>query len=355
MQAASFDVLLLSPGRPLRLRVIFFFFSSLAYFSTCYRGHFPLPRFVRKAEYMLSGLASFFGIGRKNLSSDCAPSLMASPVGCTSTINSHRRRRTPAATAWHKARVFPSRGSDPESPASAVNSFPPIARCRTYSASSVSNVRIHRSHKIKSGFPCAVIYSRDIISSFTVRLSAFQQHRPPAFSNLFSSIKFCMFRASHPASHRILATIYVASSHRLPDDRQPRHLLAFCSSFFFFHPLKLDGEVRGLERARRGSHFPPAFRHALPPPHDLFFPIPPSRPGHHSRIPRLRFHSNSLFILVVTRAKFLAPDLYGPKSAPVCRTCGMALDRFHHAVTSPTPPRRAHSLFPSSEWHLIAN
>src|SRR5713226_4311300 len=131
-------------------------------------------------------------------SSDCAPSLMAfSGAGCTSTINPSAPMATPArATAGTKLRL-PVAWLGSKIIGRCVNSFSAgIAAMSQVFRVAVSNVRIPRSHKITSGFPCATTYSADISNSFIVLLiPGFNNAGRPHFPSAFSSTKFCMFRA----------------------------------------------------------------------------------------------------------------------------------------------------------------
>ena len=131
-------------------------------------------------------------------SSDCAPSLMAfSGAGCTSTISPSAPIATPARDKAGTRLRFPVAWLGSRMTGKCVNSFSAgIAAMSQVFRVTVSNVRIPRSHKITSGFPCAVMYSADINSSFTMLLNPrFSSTGRPHFPSAFNSMKFCMFRA----------------------------------------------------------------------------------------------------------------------------------------------------------------
>ncbi len=97
----------------------------------------------------------------------------------------------------------------------------------------VSKVRIPRSHKITSGFPCATIYSALINNSLMLLLSPrFSRIGRPHFPSAFSSMKFCMFRAPTCITSAYCAT---NSTSRSPITSvtiaKPVAFFAFCSSF----------------------------------------------------------------------------------------------------------------------------
>src|SRR5260370_473826 len=168
-------------------------------------------------------------------SSDCARSLMAlSDAGCTSTISPSASIATPVRESAGTRLRFPVAWLGSRITGRCVNSFSAgIAAMSQVFRVTVSNVRIPRSHKITSAFPCAVMYSADIRSSFTVLLSPrFNSTGRPHFPSAFSSMKFCMFRAptcitsayfaTKSTSRSLITSVIIASPDFRSVDLDPR-------------------------------------------------------------------------------------------------------------------------------------
>src|SRR6266851_4709126 len=177
------------------------------------------------------GSKSFIIFWNCAMSSDCAPSLMAfSGAGCTSTINPSAPIATPARESAGTRLLLPVAWLGSRITGRCVNSFSAgIAAISQVFRVTVSKVRIPRSHKITSGFPCAVMYSADINNSFTVLLS-------PRFSNTG-----CLHVPRAHLHHvRVLRDqIDVAVTHHFRDNRQAGRFFGFLQQLqsFFFHAL----------------------------------------------------------------------------------------------------------------------
>src|SRR6266480_3729111 len=203
------------------------------------------------------------------MSSDCAPSLMAfSGAGCTSTINPSAPIATPARESAGTRLRFPVAWLGSRITGRCVNSFSAgIAAMSQVFRVTVSNVRIPRSHKITSGFPCAVIYSADISNSFTVLLNPrFSNTGRPHFPSAFSSLHdlFFRFHRARPGHHHEFGAADFRSvyfyfcfsraeflAHKFVRRRNPHHLLHLRHGF------------DGFETRRHIPHANDADHHAL--------------------------------------------------------------------------------------------
>src|SRR6266481_5285375 len=275
------------------------------------------------------GSRSFIIFWNCAMSSDCAPSLMAfSGAGCTSTINPSAPIATPARESAGTRLRFPVAWLGSRTTGRCVNSFSAgIAAMSHVLRVTVSNVRIPRSHKITSAFPCAVTYSADIKSSFTVLLNPrFSSTGRPHFPNSFSSMKFCMFRAPTCITSAYFATKSTSRS-----------------------------LITSVIIARAAAqHFCARFRHAFRRLHDLFLRFDRARPGHHHEFRAADLRS-IYFYFGFARAKLLAHEFVRRRNPHHVVHLRHGFDRFHARRYIPYPnDADHHALFSFDGMHLVS-
>ena len=186
--------------------------------------------------------------------------------------------------------------------------------------------------------------------------SAFQQDRPPAFSERFQQHEVLHVSRANLQHVRVLRhERHVAVAHHFRHNREARRLLRLLQQLqpFFFHALEVVGRRPRLKRSAT-QQFRACLRHAFGCAHDLLFAFHRTRPRHHHKLISANFgavHANPCFLF----AKLFAHEFVRRRNAR---------HRFHlrhrfHALQARCHVTEAHhadrnALFALNRVHFVA-